>query len=188
MDTARDQGIEGISLNFAMFRQVFVSGAAVDAGWRKKLVFFAFRQASKVWQLESLYESNARYQPDWYSRYLCYPSDPTVSMVLAASGMLEGFLPARPSSCRVSNPIGRPTRTISLSCDRTGSRVSAKRPRWSCASRNACVGTRPCAWSSLGTTRSLRDTTWASLRRVITKSSRGTTSDRHGDGSRERVP
>ncbi|MBD3690272.1 bifunctional lysylphosphatidylglycerol synthetase/lysine--tRNA ligase LysX [Nanchangia anserum] len=94
IDTARDQGIEGISLNFAMFRQVFVSGAAVDAGWRKKLVFFAFRQASKVWQLESLYESNARYQPDWYSRYLCYPSDPTVSMVLAASGMLEGFLPA----------------------------------------------------------------------------------------------
>lgn len=94
IDVARDQGIEGISLNFAMFRQVFVEGEAVDAGWRKKLLFVAFRQASKVWQLESLYESNARYQPDWHSRYLCYPSDPTVSLVLAASGMLEGFLPA----------------------------------------------------------------------------------------------
>lgn len=94
IDVARDQGIEGISLNFAMFRKVFVEGEAVDARWRKKLLFLAFRQASKVWQLESLYESNARYQPEWHSRYFCYPSDPTVSMVLLAAGMLEGFLPA----------------------------------------------------------------------------------------------
>lgn len=94
IDVARDQGIDGISLNFAMFRKIFVEGEAVDAGPVKRALFFFFRQASKVWQLESLYESNARYQPDWLPRYLCYPSDPTVSAVLAVCGMLEGFLPA----------------------------------------------------------------------------------------------
>lgn len=94
IDICRDQRIEGISLNFAMFRKIFVEGEAVNAGIVKRLLFLMFRQASKVWQLESLYESNARYQPDWNSRYMCFGAAPTFAVVLAAAGMLEGFLPA----------------------------------------------------------------------------------------------
>ena len=70
-------GVGRVSLNFAMFREAFERGAELGAGpiarlWRQALVF-----ASRNWQLESLYPSNAKYQPEWQPRYICfeYPSD-----------------------------------------------------------------------------------------------------------------
>ena len=57
-------GVTRISLNFAMFRSAFEQGAQLGAGpvarlWRGLLVFF-----SRWWQLETLYRSNMKYQPD----------------------------------------------------------------------------------------------------------------------------
>jgi lysyl-tRNA synthetase class 2 len=89
-------GVGRVSLNFAMFREAFERGAELGAGpiarlWRQALVL-----ASRNWQLESLYRSNAKYQPEWQPRYICfeYPSD--LPRVGTAAGSAEGFL-TRPS-------------------------------------------------------------------------------------------
>jgi lysyl-tRNA synthetase class 2 len=85
-------GISRISLNFAMFRSAFAQGAQLGAGpiarlWRGLLVFF-----SRWWQLETLYRSNAKYQPEWVPRYACYEDARMIPRVGVASALAEGFL------------------------------------------------------------------------------------------------
>jgi lysyl-tRNA synthetase class 2 len=85
-------GINRISLNFAMFRSAFEQGAQLGAGpiarlWRGLLVFF-----SRWWQLETLYRSNMKYQPEWLPRYTCYVDARLIPRVGVASAMAEGFL------------------------------------------------------------------------------------------------
>jgi lysyl-tRNA synthetase class 2 len=85
-------GVTRISLNFAMFRTAFEQGAQLGAGpvarlWRGLLVFF-----SRWWQLETLYRSNMKYQPQWVPRYACYEDARLVPRVGVASVIAEGFL------------------------------------------------------------------------------------------------
>ena len=85
-------GVNRISLNFAMFRTAFEQGAQLGAGpvarlWRGLLVFF-----SRWWQLETLYRSNMKYQPEWVPRYACYEDARLVPRVGVASVIAEGFL------------------------------------------------------------------------------------------------
>ncbi|MDJ0393520.1 bifunctional lysylphosphatidylglycerol synthetase/lysine--tRNA ligase LysX [Rhodococcus sp. G-MC3] len=85
-------GISKISLNFAVFRAVFEEGSRIGAGpvlriWRSVLVFF-----SRWWQLEALYRSNLKYQPDWEPRYLCFADNRELPKVGIASAIAEGFL------------------------------------------------------------------------------------------------
>ncbi|MGH3596629.1 MAG: bifunctional lysylphosphatidylglycerol synthetase/lysine--tRNA ligase LysX, partial [Mycobacterium sp.] len=85
-------GISRISLNFAMFRSAFEQGAQLGAGpvarlWRGFLLFF-----SRWWQLETLYRSNAKYQPHWVPRYACYEDARMIPRVGVASVIAEGFL------------------------------------------------------------------------------------------------
>jgi lysyl-tRNA synthetase, class II len=85
-------GITRISLNFAMFRSAFEEGAQLGAGpvarlWRGLLVFF-----SRWWQLETLYRSNMKYQPEWVPRYACYEDARLIPRVGVASVIAEGFL------------------------------------------------------------------------------------------------
>jgi lysyl-tRNA synthetase class 2 len=85
-------GVTRISLNFAMFRTAFEHGAQLGAGpvarlWRGLLVFF-----SRWWQLETLYRSNMKYQPEWVPRYACYEDARLVPRVGVASVIAEGFL------------------------------------------------------------------------------------------------
>ncbi|WP_459968341.1 bifunctional lysylphosphatidylglycerol synthetase/lysine--tRNA ligase LysX [Mycobacterium sp. MUNTM1] len=85
-------GITRISLNFAMFRSAFEQGAQLGAGpvarlWRGLLLFF-----SRWWQLETLYRSNMKYQPDWVPRYACYEDARLIPRVGVASALAEGFL------------------------------------------------------------------------------------------------
>ena len=85
-------GVTRISLNFAMFRSAFEQGAQLGAGpvlrlWRALLVFF-----SRWWQLETLYRSNMKYQPDWVPRYACYEDARMIPRVGVASVIAEGFL------------------------------------------------------------------------------------------------
>ncbi|SDE33314.1 bifunctional lysylphosphatidylglycerol synthetase/lysine--tRNA ligase LysX [Nocardioides lianchengensis] len=89
-------GVGLVSLNFAMFREAFERGAEVGAGpvarvWRQGLLL-----ASKTWQLESLYRSNAKYLPDWQPRYMGYEFASDLPRVGTAAGSAEGFL-TRPS-------------------------------------------------------------------------------------------
>jgi lysyl-tRNA synthetase class 2 len=85
-------GVNRISLNFAMFRAAFEQGAQLGAGpvarlWRALLVFF-----SRWWQLETLYRSNMKYQPQWVPRYACYEDARLIPRVGVASVIAEGFL------------------------------------------------------------------------------------------------
>ncbi len=85
-------GVSRVSLNFAMFRSAFEQGAQLGAGpvarlWRALLVFF-----SRWWQLETLYRSNMKYQPQWVPRYACYEDTRLIPRVGVASVIAEGFL------------------------------------------------------------------------------------------------
>jgi lysyl-tRNA synthetase class 2 len=96
-------GVSRISLNFAMFRSAFEQGAQLGAGpiarlWRGLLVFF-----SRWWQLETLYRSNMKYQPEWVPRYACYEDARLVPRVGIASVIAEGFL-VLPFSRRHEHP------------------------------------------------------------------------------------
>ncbi|WP_309236920.1 bifunctional lysylphosphatidylglycerol synthetase/lysine--tRNA ligase LysX [Micromonospora sp. S-DT3-3-22] len=102
-------GVERVSLNFAVFRSVFEQGARIGAGpvirlWRRTLLFF-----SRWWQLESLYLSNAKYQPHWTPRYLCFGERRELARVGLAAAVAEGFvaLPGgRPSPLYGAPPAG----------------------------------------------------------------------------------
>jgi lysyl-tRNA synthetase class 2 len=97
-------GAQRISLNFAMFRAVFSEGERIGAGpvlraWRGVLGV-----ASRFFQLESLYRSNAKYGPDWEPRFLCYSSARRLPRVGIVAGALEGFVPTgRSRSLRLEN-------------------------------------------------------------------------------------
>ncbi|MCC3767431.1 bifunctional lysylphosphatidylglycerol synthetase/lysine--tRNA ligase LysX [Streptomyces sp. UNOC14_S4] len=85
-------GIKHISLNFAVFRSAFEEGARIGAGpvlrlWRRLLLFF-----SKWWQLEALYRSNVKYNPEWHPRFLCYADAGALARIGLASGIAEGFV------------------------------------------------------------------------------------------------
>ncbi|HEX2902963.1 MAG TPA: bifunctional lysylphosphatidylglycerol synthetase/lysine--tRNA ligase LysX [Jatrophihabitans sp.] len=91
----RDElGIRAISLNFAMFRGVFGAAERVGAGPFVRLTSRVLTFASRFWQIESLYRSNARYLPRWTPRYLCYDSSLTLTRIAVAAGSAEGFLPS----------------------------------------------------------------------------------------------
>ncbi len=85
-------GVARVSMNFAVFRSVFEEGARIGAGpilrlWRNTLLFF-----SRWWQLESLYRSNVKYQPEWVPRYLCYGERRELAKIGMASAIAEGFV------------------------------------------------------------------------------------------------
>ncbi len=85
-------GVKRISLNFAVFRSAFEEGARIGAGpvlrlWRKLLLFF-----SKWWQLEALYRSNVKYNPEWHPRFLCYADAGALARIGLAAGIAEGFV------------------------------------------------------------------------------------------------
>ena len=99
-EEARAIGVGPVSLNFAMFREAFERGSELGAGpvarlWRRGLVL-----ASRTWQLESLYRANAKYQPTWQPRYICFEYTSDLPRVGSAAGSAEGFL-TRPSIARL---------------------------------------------------------------------------------------
>lgn len=95
-DRSAQFGVAHASMNFAMFREAFERGAEIGAGplarlWRRGLLF-----ASRTWQLESLYRSNAKYLPSWQPRFICFEYASDLPRVGMAAGSAEGFL-SRPS-------------------------------------------------------------------------------------------
>ena len=87
-----DKGITRVSLNFAVFRSAFEEGARIGAGpvlrlWRGILLFF-----SHWWQLEALYRSNVKFNPEWYPRFLCFSDVRNLTRISLASGIAEGYV------------------------------------------------------------------------------------------------
>ncbi len=94
MTQASDLGVKRVSLNFAVFRSVFARGERLGAGpvlrvWRSVLL-----AASRFWQIESLYRANAKYQPEWVPRFICFRSSADLPRVGVAALRAEAFLVA----------------------------------------------------------------------------------------------
>ncbi|MFG1604932.1 phosphatidylglycerol lysyltransferase domain-containing protein [Actinoplanes sp. NPDC049265] len=73
VDAARELGVRRLSLNFAVLRSVFARAEELGAGPGVRVLARTLRSASRLWQIESLYRANAKYQPRWQPRYLCFP-------------------------------------------------------------------------------------------------------------------
>ena len=95
IEASPELAVRRISLNFAVFRSVFSSAERVGAGPITRFTDAGLSVASRFWQLESLYRSNAKYLPSWVPRFLCYDSSLTLTRAAVAAGMAEGFLPAQ---------------------------------------------------------------------------------------------
>ena len=85
-------GADKLSLNFAVMRGIFAEGEQLGAGpvVRATRGFLVF--ASRWFQLESLYLSNAKYDPDWVPRYMMFENTGDLPRVGIASSAAEGFL------------------------------------------------------------------------------------------------
>jgi lysyl-tRNA synthetase class 2 len=85
-------GIERVSLNFAFLRSSLERGAQLGAGpiakaWRKLLII-----GSKWWQIEQLARFNAKFEPRWVPRYMCFPGSLELPSVAIAALRAEAFL------------------------------------------------------------------------------------------------
>jgi lysyl-tRNA synthetase class 2 len=113
IEAAPAHGIRRISLNFAVFREVFSSADQVGAGPITRFNDAALSFASRFFQLETLYRSNDKYKPTWVPRLLCYDPALTVPRAGLAMGIAEGFVPtigprvltgSRPSDGQLPRP------------------------------------------------------------------------------------
>jgi lysyl-tRNA synthetase class 2 len=89
---APELGVRRVSLNFAVFRSALERGERLGAGpvlkaWRRLLIF-----ASRWFQIESLYRFNAKFQPEWVPRYICYPTGADLPRIAVAALEAEAFL------------------------------------------------------------------------------------------------
>ncbi len=87
-------GVTRISLNFAVFRSVFARGERLGAGPVLRLWHGVLIGLSRFWQIESLYRANAKYQPEWVPRFLCFRSAGDLPRVATAALRAEAFLVA----------------------------------------------------------------------------------------------
>ena len=89
---AAELGVTRISLNFAVFRSVFERGARVGAGPVLRLWHRVLLVASRWWQIESLYRANAKYQPEWVPRFVCFRRAGELPRVGMAALEAEAFV------------------------------------------------------------------------------------------------
>jgi lysyl-tRNA synthetase class 2 len=97
-------GVEHVSLNFAVFRAVFARGERLGAGPMLRLWRAVLLQASRFWQIESLYRANAKYHPEWVPRFLCFDRPGNLSAVGVAALRAEAFLTAPSWVSRLLQP------------------------------------------------------------------------------------
>lgn len=93
IEAAPKMGVRRISLNFAVLRSVFARAEELGAGPVLRIWHRLLRAVSKMWQIESLYRANAKYQPTWQPRYLCFPVARELPRIAVAVLSAEAFLP-----------------------------------------------------------------------------------------------
>ncbi len=86
-------GITRVSLNFCMFRSVFTDAERLGSRSLTRLNASVLGVFDRLWQLERLYRATEKYGPDWSPRFLCYDDAVSLPQVVAAAGVVEGFLP-----------------------------------------------------------------------------------------------
>jgi lysyl-tRNA synthetase class 2 len=94
VEAAPGLGVTRVSLNFAVLRSVFARAEELGAGPVLRIWHRLLKAASRLWQIESLYRANAKYQPAWQPRYLCFPTARDLPRIAVAVLSAEAFLPA----------------------------------------------------------------------------------------------
>jgi lysyl-tRNA synthetase class 2 len=98
-------GIRRVSLNFAVLRSVFARAEELGAGPVLRIWHRLLRLASRLWQIESLYRANAKYQPVWQPRYLCFPTARDLPRIAVAVLRAEAFLPTGRRPAPAESPV-----------------------------------------------------------------------------------
>jgi lysyl-tRNA synthetase class 2 len=89
---AKENKIENISLNFAAFRSLFERAEKISAGPITRGSRNLIRLFSNFFQVESLYRFNAKFDPEWQTRYLVYPKATDVAKIGWAAIRAEQFI------------------------------------------------------------------------------------------------
>ncbi|ANQ78119.1 lysyl-tRNA synthetase [Corynebacterium pseudotuberculosis] len=108
---AGNLGISKFSLNFVTFREALDRGTYVAASLRERLLLKLLLLSSRWWQIQSLYQSNVKYHPQWQSRFLCIDHGFHTARVLIAFASAEGFLPWMKE---YGSPVGDPQEIAAL--------------------------------------------------------------------------
>jgi lysyl-tRNA synthetase, class II len=89
---SKTNGITHISLNFAAFRSLFERADKISAGPITRGTRNLIRFLSNWFQVESLYRFNAKFQPEWQTRYVLYPKTKDLLKVSWAALRAEKFI------------------------------------------------------------------------------------------------
>jgi len=92
VEWARENKIESISLNFAAFRSLFERAEKISAGPITRGSRNLIRFLSNFFQVESLYRFNAKFDPEWQTRYLVYPKAIDIAKIGWAAIKAEQFI------------------------------------------------------------------------------------------------
>jgi len=92
VEWARENKIENISLNFAAFRSIFERAEKISAGPITRGSRNLIRFLSNFFQVESLYRFNAKFAPEWQTRYLVYPKATDIAKIGWAAIKAEQFI------------------------------------------------------------------------------------------------
>lgn len=92
VEFAKGHGITDISLNFAAFRSLFERAEKISAGPIVRSTRNLIRFFSNWFQVESLYRFNAKFQPQWRTRYVLYPKAKDLVSVAWAALKAERFI------------------------------------------------------------------------------------------------
>jgi lysyl-tRNA synthetase class 2 len=89
---AQENNITHISLNFAAFRNLFERADKISAGPIVRTTRNIIRFFSNWFQIESLFRFNAKFQPEWRTRYVIYPKSTDLIRVAIATLRAEKFI------------------------------------------------------------------------------------------------
>ncbi len=93
MGQATTLGVRTVSLNFCMFRRIYADAERVGSGAMTRLNYSVLGTLDRFWQLERLYVSNQKFEPEWFPRFGCLEDLISLPQVALAMGMAEGFVP-----------------------------------------------------------------------------------------------
>jgi lysyl-tRNA synthetase class 2 len=89
---AKEHGYKYVSLNFAAFRSLFERADKISAGPVTRGMRNFIRFLSNFFQVESLYRFNAKFDPEWQTRYVLYPKARDLPAVGWAALRAEKFI------------------------------------------------------------------------------------------------
>jgi lysyl-tRNA synthetase class 2 len=92
VEYARSHDMKYVSLNFAAFRSLFERADKISAGPMVRTLRNIIRLFSNYFQVESLFRFNAKFYPEWQTRYVIYPKARDLPAVAWAAIQAEQFV------------------------------------------------------------------------------------------------